>query len=101
MNLSSSQLLVVTVTIHEIQTAWGGKHYKSEEKHKPIMMGQWNLIEVVKAISCHLSPTVVGIRLPVLFNGGDFFESLKDTGVMIHQSKVKKVGPQLFIILHL
>ena len=91
----------MTVTIHEIQTAWGGKHYKSEEKHKPIMMGQWNLIEVVKAISCHLSPTVVGVRLPVLFNRGDFFESLKDTGVMIHQSKVKKVGPQLFIILHL
>ncbi len=96
-----TQLLVATVIIHEIQTAWGGKHYKSEEKHKPIMMGQWNLIEVVKAISCHLSPTVVGIRLPVLFNGGDFFESLKDTGVMIHQSKLKKVGPQLFIILHL
>lgn len=65
------------------------------------MMGQWNLIEVVKAISCHLSPTVVGIRLPVLFNSGDFMESLKDAGVMIHQSKVKKVGPQLFIILHL
>jgi hypothetical protein len=98
---SSTQLLVVTVTIHEIQTAWGGKHYKSEEKNKPIMMGQWNLIEVVKAISCHLSPTVVGIRLPVLFNSGEFMESLKDTGVMIHQSKVKKVGPQLFIIFHL
>ncbi|KAL7494965.1 hypothetical protein ACHAWT_003515 [Skeletonema menzelii] len=76
---------------------WGGKHYKSEDK--PIMMGQWNLVEVVKAVSCHLYPTLVGIRLPVSFRKGEFFESLKDAGVVIHRTEVRKVGPQLFIIL--
>lgn len=53
----------------------------------------------MKAVSCHLSPTLVGIRLPVSFRKGEFFESLKDAGVVIHRTEVRKVGPQLFIIL--
>ena len=76
---------------------WGGKHYKSDDK--PIMMGDWNLVEVVKAISCHLSPTLIGIRLPVSFQSESFFESLKDAGVVIHRKEVRKAGPQLFVVL--
>lgn len=78
-------------------SAWGGIHYKSEDK--PIMMGQWDMVQVMKIISHHLSPTVVGLRMPVCFRKGDFYKSLKDAGVVINNTEVKKVGPQLFIIL--
>lgn len=80
-------------------SAWGGKHYKSEDRKKPIMMGQWDMIQVMKRISNHLSPTVVGIRMPVFFETKEFLHQLKDSDISVHGVDVKKAGPQIFIIL--
>lgn len=62
------------------------------------MMGQYSMIQIVKKISDYLSPTVIGIRMPVLFNNEEFFKLLEDDGVFVHASEVRKAGPQLFII---
>ena len=80
-----------------IDPPWGGMHYKSE-KELPVMMGKWTMVQVVERIARYLTPTVVGIRMPVSYDAGALFESLRHANVLF-EADVKKAGPQLFIIL--
>ncbi|KAL9186743.1 hypothetical protein ACHAXT_010463 [Thalassiosira profunda] len=80
-----------------IDPPWGGKHYKSEGK--PITMGRWSMVEVVTRVAEHLSPSVVGLRMPVDFDAGEFLGQMDAGGVAMRAVEVKRVGPQLFLIL--
>jgi len=81
-----------------VDPPWGGMYYKSE-KDQPIMMGQWSLLQVIERISKHLSPTIIGLRLPTSFQSLEFFRSLRNAGVIFDIIDERKAGPQLFIIL--
>jgi 16S rRNA G966 N2-methylase RsmD/nitroreductase len=80
-----------------IDPPWGGIHYKREKK--PIYLGRWALEEVVEAVAHHLSPAVVGLRLPVNFPAHDFLETLRLRDLSFETTTIRKVGPQLIAIL--
>ena len=80
-----------------IDPPWGGKHYKSEGR--PITMGRWSMVEVVTRVAEHLSPSVVGLRMPVDFGAGEYLGRLDAAGVAMRAVEVKRMGPQLFLIL--
>ena len=89
--LSNRQSVVV------IDPPWGGIHYKQEKK--PICLGPWALEEVVERVAQHLSPTIVGLRLPVNFVVRDFVDVLRERGLSFETLNIRKLGPQLFVIL--
>jgi len=76
---------------------WGGKYYKQEKRE--ILMGSWSMDKVLKRIAEYLSPTIVGLRMPVTFDVDMFNESLKNVHIDFKVLEVKKAGPQLFITL--
>jgi len=81
-----------------IDPPWGGMHYK-RVKDNQIMMGPWTMIEVVVRIAKHMSPTVIGFRMPIGFDSDTFLRAIKDAGTPCNAVDVRKAGPQLFIIL--
>lgn len=80
-----------------IDPPWGGIHYKRERK--PLYMGPWALEEVVEKVAHHLSPAVVGLRLPVNFPAHVFLETLRLRKLSFETITVRKVGPQIIAIL--
>jgi 16S rRNA G966 N2-methylase RsmD len=80
-----------------IDPPWGGIHYKREKK--PLYMGTWALEEVVEAVAHHLSPAVVGLRLPVNFPAHDYLETLRLRNLSFETITIRKIGPQLIAIL--
>jgi hypothetical protein len=80
-----------------IDPPWGGIHYKRE--NKPLYMGPWPLEEVVEKVAHHLSPAVVGLRLPVNFPAQDFLEALRLRNLSFETITIRKIGPQLIAIL--
>jgi len=62
-----------------VDPPWGGTHYKSE-KDNQIMMGPWTTIEVVVRIAKHMSPTVIGFRMPIGFDSDTFLCAIKYAG---------------------
>jgi predicted RNA methylase len=81
-----------------VDPPWGGYFYK-HEKDCEIMMGEWTMSEVVKRISTHLSPTVIGFRMPTEYDSDGLVREVNKTGTHCEVIDVRKVGPQLFIIL--
>lgn len=57
------------------------------------------MIQTLKRIADHLSPTVIGLRMPVTFDAINVLELLEATKLSFTSVEVKKSGPQLFIIL--
>eukprot|EP00956_Cyclotella_meneghiniana_P039080 scaffold165168_cov23-Cyclotella_meneghiniana.AAC.1 len=89
-------------TVVVMDPPWGGMHYKSDERYKcntPIMMGKWTLVEAVKRVYENLTPTILALRMPVTFDANVFLSQLKQGGAIIQSHIVKKVGPQLFVVL--
>ena len=82
-----------------VDPPWGGVHYKREKK--PIFLGPWSLEDVVQKIAVHLSPTLVGLRLPVNFVVDEFKMLLQKRDLLFDIVNVRKLGPQLFVILAL
>lgn len=82
-----------------VDPPWGGVHYKREKK--PLCLGPWALEDVVQKVAQHLSPTLVGLRLPVNFVVSDFEVVLHERKVLFDIVNVRKLGPQLFVILAL
>jgi hypothetical protein len=80
-----------------IDPPWGGIHYKREKK--PLYMGPWALEEVLERVAHHLSPAVVGLRLPVNFPAHDFLETLRLRNLSFEMITIRKIGPQLIAIL--
>ena len=78
-----------------VDPPWGGKYYKHESNE--IKMGIWSMLDVVNRMSKYLSPTIIGIRMPVSFDADLFFELLHDDDVNFVRLEVKKAGPQLFL----
>jgi predicted RNA methylase len=78
---------------------WGGKYYKKQKDKKPIMMGSWTMTQVVDAIHQYMSPTLIGIRMPVDFDCESFVKRLQETKVTFLLKERKKIGPQLFMVL--
>ena len=73
-----------------IDSPLGGMHYKSE-KEKPIMMGKWTMIQAMKRIADNLSPTVIGLRMPVTFDAMNFLELLEATKLSFTSAEVKNL----------
>lgn len=88
---SNHQIVVV------IDPPWGGVHYKRERK--PLYLGQWLLEDVVQRVVQHFAPTLVGLRLPVNFVVRDFEASLHERQLTFDTLSIRKLGPQLFVIL--
>jgi len=89
-------------TVVVIDPPWGGMHYKSDERNNsntPIMMGKWTLVEAVKRVYENLTPAVLALRMPVTFDANGFLSQLKQGEAIIQSHVVKKVGPQMFIVL--
>ena len=82
-----------------IDPPWGGVHYKREKK--PLRLGPWALEDVVHRVAQHLSPTLVGLRLPVNFVVSEFEFVLRERKLLFDIVNVRKLGPQLFLILAL
>ena len=80
-----------------IDPPWGGMHYKHEQKE--IMMGQWSMLQVVSRVSEYLTPTIIGLRMPLSYDVETFFQSLISANVTFNKLEVKKAGPQLFMVL--
>jgi predicted RNA methylase len=81
-----------------VDPPWGGYFYK-HEKDCEIKMGEWTMSEVVKRISTHLSPTVIGFRMPTEYDAEGMIREVDKTGTFCDVIEIRKVGPQLFIIL--
>jgi 16S rRNA G966 N2-methylase RsmD len=77
-----------------VDPPWGGINYK-RERRQVLTMGQWTLEEVLQQLAKHLSPGMVGVRLPVNFDLECFLGGL--TGIDMVQ--VRKLGPQLLVVL--
>ena len=89
-------------TVVVMDPPWGGMHYKSDERNNsntPIMMGKWTLVEAVKRVYENLTPAVLALRMPVTFDANGFLSQLKQGEAIIQSHVVKKVGPQMFIVL--
>jgi len=82
-----------------IDPPWGGKHHKSDKV--PITMGKWTMADVIKRVSLHLTPALVGLRMPVYFDVESLTEELMQNGVKSEQVQIRKAGPQIFIILRI
>jgi hypothetical protein len=71
-----------------------------KQEDNQIMMGPWTMTEVVVRIAKYMSPTIIGFRMPI---GFDLilipFYVIEDAGTPYNAVDVRKVGPQLFIIL--
>ena len=89
--LSNHQTVVV------IDPPWGGVHYKRERK--PLYMGEWSLEHVVQRVVQYFAPTLVGLRLPINFVVRDFEASLHERNLSFDTVNIRKLGPQLFVIL--
>jgi len=86
--------------IFMVDPPWGGKYYKKDkDKNQPIMMGCWTMVQVVARIYQYMTPTVIGIRMPVDFDCESFLNELNDANVPFHVKEQKKLGPQLFIVI--
>jgi hypothetical protein len=81
-----------------VDPPWGGYFYK-HEKECEIKMGEWTMSQVVKRISTHLSPTVIGFRMPTDYDVKGLICEVNKTVTNCNVIDVRKVGPQLFIIL--
>ena len=80
-----------------VDPPWGGMYYKHEQNE--ILMGQWTMPQVMERIAAHLSPTIVGFRMPLSYNSDTFLNSLEELGIEYSLLEMRKAGPQLFLIL--
>jgi hypothetical protein len=82
-----------------IDPPWGGVNYK-QPQHQLIKMGKWSLEDIVEQISLHLTPCVLGIRLPLQFAVDDLLRSMRDDrGLFFDTLSIKKLSVQLFVVL--
>ena len=62
-------------------------------------MGRWTMADVIKRVSLHLTPALVGFRMPVYFDVEALTRELVQHGVKSEQVQIRKAGPQIFIVL--
>jgi 16S rRNA G966 N2-methylase RsmD len=84
-----------------IDPPWGGIHYKREltRQEQQLYMGQWTLDHVLKIVAYRLSPTIVGLRLPINFVVSVLESTLRELELNFSVWNIRKLGPQLFVIL--
>ena len=57
------------------------------------------MADVIQQVSLYLTPTLVGIRMPVYFDVEALTKELMKHGVKSETVQIRKAGPQIFIIL--
>jgi 16S rRNA G966 N2-methylase RsmD len=77
---------------------WGGHSYKREKP--PLRMGSWSFADVLVQVGRDLAPCVVGVRLPITCQVGSLLDMLIESDLPFEILKNKKLGPQLFVVLH-
>jgi predicted RNA methylase len=78
---------------------WGGVNYKRRDDTEPFMMGAWTLEQVLEHVSVHLSPCLVGLRLPVTLVVEMFLENLRKRGLVFETNLIRKLNVQLFVVI--
>jgi predicted RNA methylase len=78
---------------------WGGVNYKRRDDTEPFMMGAWTLEQVLEHVSVHLSPCLVGLRLPVTLVVEMFLENLRKRGLVFETNLIRKLNVQMFVVI--
>ena len=66
-------------------------HYK-RDKDNQIILGPWAMIEIVVRIAKHISPTMIGFRIPIVLILIPFLRALKDVGHHTMPLTLEKLG---------